>query len=113
VSALPHGYRRRVGRNDSPDAALQRGTTVEELIFGTRDVAVIDARIDRFCAIAARAKARAHATPSGPQLAGHGDWSGKHFRFGGDRITAVFASEADRFSCTAALRRHGVAYLRP
>jgi hypothetical protein len=39
-------------------------------------------------AIAAKAKARASAT--GERLVGHHDWSGKHFRFTGEHVAAVY-----------------------
>jgi hypothetical protein len=36
------------------------------------------------------AQAKTQITPDGPLLAGHGDWSGKHFRFAQSRITAIY-----------------------
>ncbi len=39
-------------------------------------------------ALAARAKTR--LAPTGQPIAGHSDWSGKHFRFASDKITAIY-----------------------
>jgi hypothetical protein len=52
------------------------------------DFAATGAGAEWIDALAAEAKPLAQ-TP-GPLIAGHADWSGKHFRFAGARITAIY-----------------------
>jgi hypothetical protein len=52
-------------------------------------------------AIAAKAKERAAA--AGELVVGHHDWSGKHFRFAGDRVTVVYDWDSVRLGHEAVI----------
>jgi Phosphotransferase enzyme family len=65
------------------------------------DFAATAAGAEWIDAIAVRAKALA-AKP-GELLVGHHDWSGKHFRFGGERVTAVYDWDSLRLNGEAVI----------
>jgi hypothetical protein len=55
----------------------------------------VDRRLRRAC--------QADRHPPAPALLGHLDWSGKHFRFAADRITAVYDWDSVRIATEAVI----------